>query len=262
MDDSFYDILASHYDDLQLTGDTSAWAPYICGLITDFCKKDVPSVTDLGCGTGVITNYLASKGMTVTGVDLSPDMLSVASSGDETGTVSWICADITEYEGPVCDCFISTMDTIGHITDVKALSKMFASVSGLLEEGGVFILDTTTKHHFEETLGNNVFYEDYDDFTLLCKDRTATDCCSGCKFFASFRICIRRLVCRLRIPGILCRRRIHIMIVPGSICPAGIKCTRFCLYECSTCRIIHCHPILGCIIDIICKDFGISYCEA
>ena len=167
MDDSFYDVLASHYDDLQLTGDTSAWAPYICGLITDFCKKDAPSVTDLGCGTGVITNYLASKGMTVTGVDLSPDMLSVASSGDETGTVSWICADITEYEGPVCDCFISTMDTIGHITDVKALSKMFASVSGLLEEGGVFILDTTTKHHFEETLGNNVFYEDYDDFTLL-----------------------------------------------------------------------------------------------
>ena len=40
MDDSFYDILASHYDDLQLTGDTSAWAPYICGLITEFCKKD------------------------------------------------------------------------------------------------------------------------------------------------------------------------------------------------------------------------------
>lgn len=167
MDDSFYDILASHYDDLQLTGDTSAWAPYVHGLITEFCKKDAPSVTDLGCGTGVITNYLASRGMTVTGVDLSPDMLAIASSGDETGTVSWICADITEYEGPSCDCFISTMDTVGHITDVEALSKMFSSVSGLLEEGGVFILDTTTKHHFEETMGDNVFYEDYDDFTLL-----------------------------------------------------------------------------------------------
>ena len=100
MDDSFYDILASHYDDLQLTGDTSAWAPYICGLITDFCKKDVPSVTDLGCGTGVITNYLASKGMTVTGVDLSPDMLSVASSGDETGTVSWISQTLPNMKVP------------------------------------------------------------------------------------------------------------------------------------------------------------------
>ena len=167
MDDSFYDILAGHYDDLQINGDTSSWGPYIYGLISDFCKAEDNSVTDLGCGTGVVTNYLASQGMDVTGVDLSPDMLSIASSGDETGTVSWICADITEYEGPLCGCFISTMDTVGHITDPDALSKMFTMVSDSLEEGGVFILDTTTKHHFEESLGDNVFYEDYDDFTLL-----------------------------------------------------------------------------------------------
>ena len=167
MDDSFYDILAGHYDDLQINGDTSLWGPYIHGLISDFCKAEDNSVTDLGCGTGVVTNYLASQGMDVTGVDLSPDMLSIASSGDETGTVSWICADITEYEGPLCGCFISTMDTVGHITDPDALSKMFTMVSDSLEEGGVFILDTTTKHHFEESLGENVFYEDYDDFTLL-----------------------------------------------------------------------------------------------
>lgn len=167
MDDSFYDILAEHYDDLQLTGDTAAWGPYILGLITDYCKAEGKTVTDLGCGTGVITNFLASKGFEVTGVDLSPDMLAIASSGDETGTVSWICADITSYEGPPCGCFISTMDTIGHITDKDSLAKMFASVAGLLEEGGIFILDATTKHHFEDTLGENVFYEDYDDFTLL-----------------------------------------------------------------------------------------------
>ena len=167
MDDTFYDILAGHYDDLQINGDTSLWGPYIHGLISDFCKAEDNSVTDLGCGTGVVTNYLASQGMDVTGVDLSPDMLSIASSGDETGTVSWICADITEYEGPLCGCFISTMDTVGHITDPDALSKMFTMVSDSLEEGGVFILDTTTRHHFEESLGENVFYEDYDDFTLL-----------------------------------------------------------------------------------------------
>lgn len=167
MDDCFYDILASHYDDLQMNGDADAWGPYVYALISDFCTVPAPLVTDLGCGTGVVTNYLASKGLDVTGVDLSPDMLAIASSGDGTGTVSWICADITEYEGPSCGCFISTMDTVGHITDVTALAKMFTKVSGLLEEGGVFIFDTTTQKHFEESLGDNVFYEDYDDFTLL-----------------------------------------------------------------------------------------------
>ena len=166
MEESFYDILAAHYDVLQLNGDGS-WGPYIHGLITDFCRIKDPSVTDLGCGTGMITNYLASKGLSVTGVDLSPDMLSMASSGDETGTVTWVCADITSYEGPSCGCFISTMDTIGHITDEKALAGMFTCVSSLLEEGGVFILDVTTRKHFESSLGENVFYEDYEDFTLL-----------------------------------------------------------------------------------------------
>ena len=167
MDDSFYDILALHYDDLQINGDTSAWGPYIHGLISDYCSIKDPSVTDLGCGTGAVTNYLASKGMKVTGVDLSPDMLALASAGDESGTVSWICADITSYEGPSCGCFISTMDTVGHITDPDELSGIFKTTAESLEEGGVFILDTTTKNHFEKSLGENVFYEDYDDFTLL-----------------------------------------------------------------------------------------------
>ena len=171
MDDSFYDILAGHYDDLQLTGDTSSWGPFIYGLIKDYCKISDPDVTDLGCGTGVITNYLASQGLNVTGVDLSPDMLSIASSGDETGTVTWVCADITDYDGPSCGCFISTMDTIGHITDTEDLTGMFRTVSDLLDDGGVFILDATTQHHFENTLGDNVFYEDYDDFTLLWVNR-------------------------------------------------------------------------------------------
>ena len=167
MDDSFYDILALHYDDLQINGDISAWGPYVYGLISDYCSIKDPSVTDLGCGTGAVTNYLASKGMKVTGVDLSPDMLALASAGDESGTVSWICADITSYEGPSCGCFISTMDTVGHITDPDDLYGIFKTAAESLKGGGVFILDTTTKNHFEKSLGENVFYEDYDDFTLL-----------------------------------------------------------------------------------------------
>ena len=167
MDDSFYDILAGHYDDLQLNGDSASWGPYIFGLIKDFCSIKDPDITDLGCGTGTVTNYLASQGLKITGVDLSPDMLAIASSGDETGSVTWICCDITGYDGPSCGCFISTMDTVGHITDPVALEKMFIRVAELLEEGGVFIFDATTGHHFEETLGDNVFFEDYEDFTLL-----------------------------------------------------------------------------------------------
>ena len=56
MEDSFYDILAGHYDDLQMNSSSDKWGPYIYGLISEFCKTTDPAVTDLGCGTGVITN--------------------------------------------------------------------------------------------------------------------------------------------------------------------------------------------------------------
>ena len=176
MEDSFYDILAGHYDNLQMNSSSDKWGPYIYGLISEFCKTTDPAVTDLGCGTGVITNFLASKGMKVTGVDLSPDMLAIASSGDETGTVTWLCADITSYEGDSCDCFISTMDTIGHILEPDDLRNMFASVSELLEEGGIFILDATTRKHFEKTLGDNVFYGS----SNTCIQSEPTSKCNKC----------------------------------------------------------------------------------
>ena len=47
MDDSFYDILAGHYDDLQLNGDSASWGPYIFGLIKDFCSIKDPELTHI-----------------------------------------------------------------------------------------------------------------------------------------------------------------------------------------------------------------------
>jgi SAM-dependent methyltransferase len=35
-------------------------------------------VADLGCGTGLVTSYLAALGLDVSGIDLSPEMLAVA----------------------------------------------------------------------------------------------------------------------------------------------------------------------------------------
>ena len=34
-------------------------------------------------------------------------------------------------------------------------------------DGGLFIFDAITEHHLADTLSDNIFYEDYDDFTLL-----------------------------------------------------------------------------------------------
>ena len=49
----------------------------------------------------------------------------------------------------------------------RALAGIFSKVSSYLAEGGVFVFDVITRKHLARTLADNVFYEDYEDFTLL-----------------------------------------------------------------------------------------------
>lgn len=74
-----YDIVATNYD---------AFVPPVTEdihdrtLLTAFADLVLAEgggpVADLGCGTGRVTSYLASAGLDVAGIDLSPEMLAVA----------------------------------------------------------------------------------------------------------------------------------------------------------------------------------------
>jgi SAM-dependent methyltransferase len=50
-------------------------------------------VLDLGCGTGELARYLATRGMAVTGCDVSANMLGLARAADAGGAVAWIRLD-------------------------------------------------------------------------------------------------------------------------------------------------------------------------
>ena len=166
--DNFYDALAMYYDTMQSDMDPASWADFISMLIKRHASRKTDSITDLGCGTGSVTVELAKKGYEMTGIDSAEEMLAQASSKEGSEEVFWSVQDITDFDiGGKNDCFISTLDTVDHITDGKALEKLFANVGMCLEDGGLFIFDAITEHHLDSTLADNVFYEDYDDFTLL-----------------------------------------------------------------------------------------------
>jgi len=166
--DNFYDCLARHYDTMQSDMDAAAWADYYASLIERHASIKVRTITDLGCGTGSVDIPLAKMGYKVTGIDSAEQMLTLASGKKGAGKIIWSLQDITDFELPfTTDCFISVLDTMDHITDEKALEKMFVKVSGYLNAGGVFVFDVITRKHLAKTLADNVFYEDYEDFTLL-----------------------------------------------------------------------------------------------
>lgn len=176
MEYNFYDVLAWHYDEMQSDMDTHHWADLLDSLIREHGKIAVNSITDLGCGTGSVDILLADKGYQITGIDSAEGMLVEASSKDPEGRIIWSLQDITDFELPEnTDCFLSLLDTLDHIMEPDVLQRVFDKVSENLNEGGLFIFDVITEKHLEETLGDNIFYEDYEDFTLLWQNRYDKD---------------------------------------------------------------------------------------
>ena len=166
--DNFYDALAMYYDTMQSDMDCKAWADFISKLIGRHAKIKTENITDLGCGTGSVTIELARKGYDMTGIDSAEEMLAQATSKEGAEKVFWSVQDITDFDiGGKTDCFISTLDTVDHITNASALENLFVSAGENLKDGGLFIFDAITEHHLADTLADNIFYEDYDDFTLL-----------------------------------------------------------------------------------------------
>lgn len=182
-----YSSLASAYDLLNADFDYSAYARFIDKEIKANLS-DASLVLDLACGTGKITFELNSLGYDMTGVDLSPNMLSVArdyayQNGIEN--VLWLCQNMTELElyGTVdaCSC---CLDSINYLTRLSDVEKCFLLVHNYLIPNGIFIFDVNSEYRFNEVYGNNDYILE-NDGTLCAWHNEYNKKSRICKFYLS-----------------------------------------------------------------------------
>lgn len=175
-DYDFYDILGNYYDSLQEGIEPNRWVCFVDELVKKHCSSAGDGtdgsklLVDLGCGTGLVSIGLSKLGYDVIGIDRSSVMLSQCqNNADEAqAKLLLLSQDITEFElYGNADVFVSLLDTVNHVIEIQALQHIFEAVYEYLNAGGVFIFDIGTAKHFEKTLGANVFFQDYEDFTLL-----------------------------------------------------------------------------------------------
>ena len=152
-----YNRFAYLYDDLMNDVDYEKWVDYYFKIFRRYGLEPKLGL-DLGCGTGNLTTLLAKRGMDMTGVDSSADMLSVAGRKNTEGSILYLNQNMTEFElyGTV-DFIVSGLDCINYVTDKRDLMKVFRLANNYLEPGGLFIFDINTQHKLENVLGNNVF---------------------------------------------------------------------------------------------------------
>jgi 2-polyprenyl-6-hydroxyphenyl methylase / 3-demethylubiquinone-9 3-methyltransferase len=128
-----------------LRAESRAKTPWILNQIRAV-KSIAPSTTvlDVGCGAGFLSNELAKNGLTVTGVDLSPESLNVARAHDSTKSVIYQTADAGKL--PFADGsfdVVTALDFLEHVENPAEIIKEFARV---LKPGGIFIFHTFNRN--------------------------------------------------------------------------------------------------------------------
>jgi SAM-dependent methyltransferase len=142
-----YEKLDRFYD--AAMGDRTEMASYIHRLIRQH-KPKARTLLELACGTGAILQIFA-KSYDVVGLDLSPQMLSIARK--KLPNVRFYRKDMVRFDlATKFDVIICVFDSINHVLKFADWKKIFRNTARHLEENGLFVFDINTEAKLERLI--------------------------------------------------------------------------------------------------------------
>jgi SAM-dependent methyltransferase len=157
-----YGKFAGFYD--QVMGDRSPDIERVRGYLARYLPS-AGSLLELGCGTGAVLAGFA-VGMSVTGVDQSPEMLTAAAAAVPQAHL--IQADMTRFSlGASFDVVICVFDTLNHLPRFESWLELFDRVHEHLAEGGLFVFDVNTVGRLRRLWRGPAFAEDFGPNTVI-----------------------------------------------------------------------------------------------
>lgn len=153
-----YTSFAEVYDMFMDNVPYEEWSRYLIELLKEYHIEE-GVVCELGCGTGKMTRLLADVGYDMIGVDMSEDMLAIASM-ENPQQILYLCQDMRELElyGTVA-AVVSVCDSMNYLLEEEDLLEVFQRVNEYLEPGGVFLFDLNTIYKYETLLGETTICE-------------------------------------------------------------------------------------------------------
>ena len=182
-----YHELAGSYD--RLTDDV----PY--GEVVEFYRQiweqeglSPRTAADLACGTGSVSVLLADMGISVTGVDMSAEMLTMAQQKAQNcdNPPFFVCQKLERLNLPRgVDLAVCCLDSLDYILDPEKCREAIARIYRILNPGGCFIFDVNTPEKLR-AMDGQVFLDEDDDVYCVWRgefDEKTNICSYGMDLF-------------------------------------------------------------------------------
>lgn len=125
----FFDRLAPQWDAEMVRSDD-----VIDTILDNAQVRPGAVVLDVGCGTGVlIPDYLKRNAASVTGVDISPEMVRIAREKFQQENVRFLNGDVEELDCGETYDVIMVYNAFPHFPDPE---RLIATLAGMLKPGG------------------------------------------------------------------------------------------------------------------------------
>lgn len=161
-----YETFALVYDEVM---DDSLYQKWL-----DFSIRHLPAANrnllELACGTGALAVAFAKAGFSVTGLDLSEEMLMLAQNRAlaENAEIQLIAGDMLDltdigtYQAVTC-----FSDSLCYMKNQEQVLQVFQGVFDLLEDEGVFIFDVHSLYQMDTVFPGYSFHDQTENFAFL-----------------------------------------------------------------------------------------------
>ena len=163
-----YHNLAMSYDRLTNDVDYAAVVDFYWQILSQEGLQPRTAV-DLACGTGSVAMLLAQKGLQVTAVDMSEEMLCVASqkAQDVQNPPRFVCQSLQKLRLPRgVDLAVCALDSLDYIIDPNDCAEAIKRIYRVLNPGGCFIFDVNTPEKLQAMDGQVFLDEDEDVYCV------------------------------------------------------------------------------------------------
>ncbi|PLR87665.1 class I SAM-dependent DNA methyltransferase [Bacillus sp. V33-4] len=164
-----YEKFAYLYDELMKDVPYDKWVDLLMEKTEKYAVNG-RHLLDLACGTGELSIRLARAGFSVSGVDLSADMLTVAQAKAAEnrlaiGFYQQNMAEVTGFdEVDIAGIFCDSLNYLETKQDVK---DTFRSVNSQLKKGGLFLFDVHSIYKVTKIFMNETFAVDGEKISYI-----------------------------------------------------------------------------------------------